>query len=82
LPRHKCPLCLKVFRTISELDAHFKKNHVGKITEDGIKYCLEVGITPEQMIKHGFPEELVWKVVKESKMHKERKIKAVQKTLF
>ena len=62
MARHKCPLCPKEFRTIAELDEHFKKSHVGKITEDGIKYCLEVGITPEQMLKHGFPEKLVRKV--------------------
>ena len=60
-----CPLCDKKYSTGKALDEHFKEEHVGKPSEEGVRYALSVGISPEQLIKHGYPEELVRRVVDE-----------------
>jgi len=62
--RFECPICFKRFKTGRALDEHFKEEHVGRPTEEGVKYALSVGISPEQLIKHGYPEELVKRVVR------------------
>jgi len=63
MAKFQCPLCGKIYKTGKALDEHFKEEHVGKPTEEGVRYALSVGISPEQLIKHGYPEELVRRVV-------------------
>ncbi|MHC1625632.1 MAG: hypothetical protein ACXQS2_06505 [Methermicoccaceae archaeon] len=63
--RYKCPLCPREFTTKEKELEHFKKEHVGKITEGTVRYAFEMEVPVENMLRHGFPKELVEKVQRE-----------------
>jgi len=42
---------------------HFREQHVGKPTVKGAIYALQQGCKPEQLRKHGYPDEIIEKAL-------------------
>jgi len=64
MAKFQCPICSKTFKTNKAMHEHFKEQHVGKPTVKGAVYALQQGCKPEQLCKHGYPDEIIKKALK------------------